>query len=390
MRILFVQDSLGTGGAERSNSYLWYYLKEQGVNLKIVVLGHRKEGIENEILSAGFDVTFLERGSFLKNGRDIGGIIKKYKPDLVHSVLYESNMRVRFAKLFADFYHVESLVNCTYAPIRYKDPRVSKPGLYLAKYIDCFSRPRGVDHSIAITREVAKHYQEQFRIPSSDISVIFRGRKENPHLKDRAALREKINQELGIAPDKVILIHVGRQEYQKGHVHLLEALRIMYERGQQVWNKTSILFCGRMGNASADIDAFTDGHPQLNKNMHWLGHRHDVPQLLAAADVFVFPSLYEGLGGSLIEAQAAALPVVCSDIPVLHEVVEKGDNALMFPVTDAVKLAEQLLEIVNKSLLREHMRERSLMNYHEKFRLNNINEETLRFYRKVSGQSPAH
>ncbi|WP_224999080.1 glycosyltransferase family 4 protein [Cesiribacter sp. SM1] len=387
MKILFVQDSLGTGGAERSNAYLWYYLRERGVEFRIVVLGHRKEGIEKEILSEGFNVTFLERGNFLKNGRDIADVIREFNPSVVHSVLYESNMRVRFAKLFADFYHVESLVNCTYAPIRFKDPRVSKPGLYLAKYMDFFSRSRGVDHSIAITREVAKHYQEQFNIPSSQMSVIFRGRKENPHLADRIAIREKLITELGIAADKVLLIHVGRQEYQKGHVHLLEALHILHERNREVWDKISILFCGRMGNASADIDDFTEAHPYLNKHMQWLGHRHDVPQLLAASDVFVFPSLYEGLGGSLIEAQAAALPVVCSDIPVLHEVVNAGDNALMFPVTDAQAMAKQIEKVVCNAELQKRMRERSLINYQEKFRLDNINEEMLNFYRKVSKQA---
>ncbi|AHM58416.1 capsular polysaccharide biosynthesis glycosyl transferase [Flammeovirgaceae bacterium 311] len=385
MRILFVQDSLGTGGAERSNAYLWYYLRAQGVEFRIIVLGHRKEGIEQEILSEGFQVTFLKRGSYLKNGREIAGIIKAYKPAVVHSVLYESNLRVRFAKFFTQFYHVESLVNCTYAPIRFKDPRVSTPGLYLAKYIDYFTRSRGVDHSIAITREVAKHYQEQFNIPSSGMSVIFRGRKENQHLAERAAHRQKINKELGIAADKVVLIHVGRQEYQKGHITLLESLANIYGSSKETWNKIEFLFCGRMGNASADIDAFTEAHPELTEKLHWLGHRHDVLQLLAAADVFVFPSLYEGLGGSLIEAQAAALPIVCSDIPVLHEVVKEGKNALMFPVTDPGSMANQLIRVINNPEQRKSMREYSLRNYQEKFRLQNINEEMLNFYRKVSG-----
>ena len=383
MKILFVQDSLGTGGAERSNADLWYYLRSQGVDIRIVVLEHRKEGIEKEIVGEGFPVTFLS-GSFIKNSRQIADIIRKYKPDVVHSVLTRANLRVRLAKLFTPFHHVESLVNCTYDPVRLKDPRVSKAGFYVYKYLDLLSRPKGVDHSIAITREVEKHYHNELKIPSNRLSVIFRGRNRNTYLADRTSIRTKVDAELGLQQGRVLLIHVGRQEFQKGHIYFLRALQHLYQNNSQIWDKLNVLFCGRRGNASADIDAFLEQHPHLHQNIHWLGHRHDVPALLAASDVFVFPSLYEGLGGSLIEAQAAALPVVCSDIPVLHEVVIEGDNALMFPAAGDRALAEQLTKLVQDAGLRQRMRERSLQNFDQKFRLEKINEETLNFYRKAS------
>ncbi|RDV16117.1 glycosyltransferase [Pontibacter diazotrophicus] len=383
MKILFVQDSLGTGGAERSNANLWYYLRSQGVDLSIVVLEHRKEGIEQEILGEGFPVIFLKKGSFLRNSREIAAIIKAYKPTVVHSTLIRSNLRVRLAKMFASFYHVESLVNCTYDPIRLQDPRVSKAGFYVYKYIDYFSRSRGVDHSIAITREVEKHYQRELGVPRERLSVIYRGRSGNDHLDTSTVSRMKFSAELGIHQDKVWLIHVGRQEFQKGHIYLLKALQQIHAENAAVWNKVAMVFCGRRGNASSDIDAFLEKHPALNQHIHWLGHRHDVPELLAASDVFVFPSLYEGLGGSLIEAQAAALPVVCSDIPVLHEVVNDGENALMFPATDAAALAEQITKVTQEPALRKNMSENSLKNFNKKFRLEKINEETLRFYKKV-------
>ncbi|GAB3535524.1 glycosyltransferase [Pontibacter brevis] len=383
MKILFVQDSLGTGGAERSNANLWYYLRSQGVDLTIVVLEHRKEGIEQEILGEGFPVIFLKGEGLLRNSREIAAIIRAYKPTVVHSTLIRSNLRVRLAKLFASFYHVESLVNCTYDPIRLKDPRVSKAGFYLYKYIDYFSRFRGVDHSIAITHEVENHYQRELGVPRERLSVIYRGRSGNSHLGTSTVSRLKFSAELGIRQDKVWLIHVGRQEFQKGHIYLLKALQQMHAEHPAVWGKIEVLFCGRKGNASADIDAFLEKHPALTPGLHWLGHRHDVPELLAASDVFVFPSLYEGLGGSLIEAQAAALPVVCSDIPVFYEVVNENENALMFPVANAAALSEQLVKLVNNARLRESMSEKSLKHFNQKFRLEKINEETLEFYRKV-------
>src|SRR5688572_30302793 len=111
MRIMFVIDSLGTGGSERSTSFIWYYLRSiPGFEITIVVLRRRKEGIETEILKAGFQVIFLKSKGYFSQGKEIGHHIDIIKPDLVHSVLFKSNLRVRLARLTRRFLHVESLV----------------------------------------------------------------------------------------------------------------------------------------------------------------------------------------------------------------------------------------------------------------------------------------
>ncbi|MCX2739959.1 glycosyltransferase family 4 protein [Pontibacter anaerobius] len=384
MRILFVQDSLGTGGAERSNAYLWYYLREQKVDFSIVVLEHRKEGIEAEILREGFHVTFLKSGNFIQNSLEIVSIIKAYKPTIVHSVLLKSNLRVRLAKAFTPFYHVESLVNCTYDPVRLKDPKTSKPAFYAYKIIDYLSAIKGVNHSVAITEEVEKHYRSHLKFPDKRLSVIYRGRNPNVHVVARTKHRKALRHELGLSSEKMILIHVGRQEYQKGHMHLLNAIHKISSKDVSVLNQIAVVFCGRKGNASPEIEEFLKAYPEVQAKTFWLGHRLDVPALLVGADAFVFPSLYEGLGGSLIEAQAAALPVICSDLPVFHEVVIKNENALMFPVGDDDKLAEQIITLTKGAELRKKMGNESLENFNRKFKLDKINEDTLSFYREVS------
>src|SRR5690606_38391723 len=123
MKILFIQDSLGPGGAEKSNSYLWYYLREKGIELRIVLLKHWPGGLEEEILNSGFHIQFLKTKSFKDQVFEIAQIIKNEKPDLVHSVLFNANIRVRFAKLLVRFIHLESLVNLTYDKTRLNDPK---------------------------------------------------------------------------------------------------------------------------------------------------------------------------------------------------------------------------------------------------------------------------
>src|SRR5688500_12975039 len=99
MKILHVIDSLGTGGAERSTAEIWYYLRAKGFELSIVVLKHRKEGIEQEILREGFNVTFLSKKGVLSQALEISEYIKAQRPDIVHSTLFMSNLRVRLARL---------------------------------------------------------------------------------------------------------------------------------------------------------------------------------------------------------------------------------------------------------------------------------------------------
>ncbi len=377
MKILYVLDSLGTGGAERSTADLWYFLRDNQVIVEIVVLGHRKEGIEKEILEGGFSVHFVKGRNFLTQCIEISGLIKVMGPDLVHSVLFKSNLRTRLARLVIGFSHIESLVNCTYDPIRFKDPRVSHLALRFYKAVDRITH-RFTDHFIAITEIVKQHYQEVLKIPAGKISVIYRGRNANQYADERDTLRKKYCFDFSIPQDSIIVIHVGRQEYQKGHVVLLKALKAMGSGNE----KTIVFFLGREGNSSPDIQAFIRNNT-LPFQVFWLGHRYDVAQLLAAADIFVFPSLYEGLGGSLIEAQAAGLPIICSDIPVFREVVIDGKNALTFEKGNSETLAVKLAMLLRSRELRATLGAESLANFKRQFILERVNNKMLSFYREL-------
>ena len=381
MKILFIQDSLGTGGAERSNAELWYYLREMGVEIEIVVLEHRKEGIEKEILNAGFKVNFLGPGSFFNHVKQIQKIIGQFQPNIVHSVLFKAAMRTRFAKLLVKFKHVESLVNSTYAEIRYKDPKVNSRTLKFYEKIDRVSQQFGVDHFIAITHQVAKHYQKHLKFRKDKVSVIYRGRKENSYLKRREELRSSLLEKLELGGKGPIFIHVGRQEFQKAHLDILRAIKLIDEN--LVAQEAIFLFCGRKGNASEEIEDFLKENT-IKTTIRFLGHRNDIYELLAASDIFVFPSLFEGLGGSLIEAQAAGLPIICSDIAVFKEVVTE-ENALIHKVNDSVSLSTKLVEIINAD--REKMSRMSLLNYRNNFKLEMVNKSMFNLYRRILSES---
>lgn len=116
--------------------------------------------------------------------------------------------------------------------------------------------------------------------------------------------RDTVRAELGIAPQDVVLGHVGRFETQKNHRFLVE----VGAAARRINPRARLLLIGD-GGLRADIE---NRGRELRLDLICTGSRPDVPRLLAAMDVFVFPSLFEGLGLVLIEAQAAGLPVITS------------------------------------------------------------------------------
>jgi len=89
--------------------------------------------------------------------------------------------------------------------------------------------------------------------------------------------------------------------------------------------------------------------------VHFLGFRSDVPRLLQATDVFVLPSRREGLPRSVMEAMAAEVPVVATDVRGSRDLVEPGATGLLVKLGDVEGLAEALLHLIRDRGLRERM-----------------------------------
>ncbi len=122
---------------------------------------------------------------------------------------------------------------------------------------------------------------------------------------------------------------------------------------------------------------------ELERAVTLMGHRSDVNSLLAAADIFVFPSRFEGLPGALIEAEAAGLPVVCSDIPNNREVAVEGRNAIYFAVNDADQLKDGLVQLIEHPEKSKQMGAESLLIFNERFSIDKIHRQMLSWLLKA-------
>lgn len=376
MKVLLVIDSFFTGGAEFSTLSFFSFLKNNGIEIKICKIKKMNpEYNPSEFNIEESVIHTLSNTSFRENRKELKKIIDNFNPDIIHSVLFKSNILVRSISIFSrSFVHVESLVNLTYHENRLKEPGITKLKLGLYQVLDFITLIRGTQHFHANGHTVAQHYHEKLLIPKSKLTVIHRGRKPNLICFDNA-----LKASLNISLDKFVLINIGRQEFQKGQDVLIDAIALLDE---EIKSKIHVLIVGREGKATTDLNQqILD--TKLNNTITFLGHRTDISELLKISDLFIFPSRFEGLPGVLIEAEAASLPIVCSKLPMMLEVVEENKNALTFELDNSNELASCISKMFLNPTLREEFGNNSAKIFKEKFEIETIHSKMLQMYSKL-------
>lgn len=373
---MIVIDSLGSGGAEKSTQVLCEFLVHEKVPFEIICLDKRDIGVQQDMISKGYTIHFINTLQFVNQVNFIADHIKGSNFTVVHSVLFRSNIRVRLCKLKVKFTHLESLVNTTYASHRFLDPRVNKLGLHYYKMIDKLTAKQYVDHFHSITRAVKQHYIQQLNLPSDQITVIYRGRNAEQKA-EKVAMAE-----FGFEESDFVIVNTGRHEFQKGQIQLIKAMNTLLARG---YKNIKLLVLGRDGSCTAAMKAFIEQN-NLESTVCLAGYRHNVPEILSSCDIFAFSSYYEGLGGAVIEAQAAGLPVVCNDIDVLREVVVEGKNAAFFDSDNVDSIVEKILLFYNSPELCQTYAKGSRENFEANFNLDSVHHQMLELYKNLSAQ----
>ena len=307
LKVAILINGMGAGGAERSTAETLPRLARAGIEPLVVCLYHRREGVEEAVVSQGFDVRFIPERRLPGRVRALRRLLASEAPDLLHTIHFESDLVGRFAAVGTSVPVLSSLVNTSYDAVRLKDPRIRPWKLEMVRLADAWTGRHLNTHFHAISPAVKEASSRALGLDPERITVVERGRETGrlglPSLEDRAQARQK----LGLGDDDQVVLNVARQEFQKGQRYLLEACPALMTSRPRV----RVLIAGRTGNATGELHS-TMSRLGLGERVRFLGHRDDVPTLLAAADVFAFPSLYEGLGGAVLESKAMEVPNVAS------------------------------------------------------------------------------
>lgn len=345
--------------------------------MRVVCLYPRLEGVQGEVVS-NTDVRFLSAHSWLGWIGEVRRLLRELKPDVLHTTLFEADQVGRVAAAGTRIPVLTSLVNTSYDRARLRtDPNLSRARLAGARIIDGLTARHLTTRFHVITAAVKQSAVEHLHITPDAVTVIGRARDLTRLGQSSRERRDDVRTRLDLAATDEIVLALGRQEYQKGHIFLLEAVAKL----RPVRHNLRVIVVGREGNASAHLGRAVD-RLGLEGMVSFLGHRHDVGDLIAAADVFCFPSVYEGLGGAVIEAMAMGLPVVASDLPALREVV--GDAGILVPPESPAALASAITQLLEDRALAARLSERAEVRVLERFDLENVADQMAALYRRVA------
>jgi glycosyltransferase involved in cell wall biosynthesis len=353
-RILFLITSLEQGGAEQV-----LYDTVTGLDREkwdCVVLAMRGRGpYFKKLRSEGYAVESLDVGrkfapvAFLK----LLVRIAFFRPDIIHSHLFHADIPGRFAGIIA---------GGSKRPIFISHQHIPEQRSLPARTLLDRSTKALVDQFVCVSQAVADHVEQSLRMDAKKLSILPNGRE----------LREFLE----IEPDHVAgeiwrLGTVGRLDDQKDHLLLLESLALLKRKGH-------LFHCviagdgplkGKLGKRISELD--------LDAEVDLLGRREDIPTVLSELNLFIMSSKYEGLPIAVIEAMAASLPVLGTDVAGLHELLESNCGRLV-PYRNVQALAEAIEELMENEILRFEMgrrgRERARLHYSKERMLKDLDD----------------
>ncbi len=299
IRILHIVTTMDTGGVETLLMNL--YRKIDRTKVQFDFLKHRDshDFYDNEILALGgrlypgIPFTPLKLGTYRRFLREFFQAHPEYK--IVHAHTHYNSYALQEAK------------NCG-VPVRIAHAHIAYPKIdrkYPFKLYNKLTVGRFATGMLSCSKPASRWFFGKQAARSGKVIVLNNGIRTENFAYD-PAVRERKRQELGLK-DAFTLIHVGRFEEQKNHTFLLDVFAEVLKKEPDA----ALLLVGD-GSIRDRIEKKAEDMG-ISEHIQFLGVHGDVHELLQAGDVFVFPSLYEGLGIVAVEAQAAGLPCVISD-----------------------------------------------------------------------------
>ena len=188
---------------------------------------------------------------------------------------------------------------------------------------------------VAVSHILARHLQRDLWLSADRTVTIPNGVREMP------VAASSLREELRLTADDQLVVAVGNLYPVKGHTYLLEAFALLAAR----FPRLHVAIAGR-GELSDPLLAEAR-RLQVTQRFHLLGLRSDIGNVLAASDVFVLPSLSEGVPLALLEAMLAGKPIVATAVGEVPTVLEGGHAGVVVRPGDAAVLADALASLLS-------------------------------------------
>ncbi len=329
--ILYLITELSTGGAQVALLRLLRGLNRDRFSPTVACLYNGDGAVAQEIRALGISV-FDAR---VRHKTDLAALWRLYRyirricPTILHTSLFHANLPGRVLGRLAGV----PIVICSERTMAME----SKWRYHLNRWTIGL-----VDRVIAVSANVRDFYTTHVGLPAEKLVTIYNGVELPP---EPLPSRREARTELGLPLDGPVIGAVSRLDPVKGVDVLLRAFASI--------EGAHLAIIGD-GPERTALEALAE-HLGVADRIHWAGHRCNVLRLLPALDLFVQPSLHEGLPNAVLEAMAAGLPVVATAVGGTPEVVVGGITGLLVPPNDTNALAEAIATLLRDPDLRRRM-----------------------------------
>jgi glycosyltransferase involved in cell wall biosynthesis len=370
IRVLHLLATMPVGGAEDLVAGIVRGLDHRRFSVSVATLG-TPGPVGQELRAQGYDMTSLgfdiRRSSVWRLAGAVRRLLIKRRPDILHTHLYHPNLYGRLGALGLGLSGVVASVHNSYTQVKFH------------RRIWNFLLGWASDRVLVGSTQVWQDVRRYDGLPASRLLLMPYG---IPLAElDTPLSREEARERLVVSG--LVMGAVGRLEEQKGHVHLLAALPEVRREIPELL----VLLVGE-GRLQEDLRRQVQ-FLGLQDTVRFLGTRRDLPEIYRALDLFVQPSLWEGLPLALLKAMGAGLPVVATGVSGSMEAVLDGVNGRLVAPGDPQALAQAILELARQPQERQRLREAARQTVKDRYSLEamlrRLEELYLELYRQNTG-----
>ncbi|MBB4040795.1 glycosyltransferase involved in cell wall biosynthesis [Microvirga flocculans] len=372
MNVVLIIDDLAIGGAQRVFEVQLRTMLNGPYSIRVINLSGPTAASER-IRALGIDVVDVQQRKLfdLSSWKRLRSLIQDWRPQIVHAHLNHATITGALLSRLSGARFVVTLHS--------QGPKAKEWRTYVKNALERAVLCYGSDHIVACGPRVAR--MQRKRVGHTPMSVI-QNRIEPPPPLPREE-RYQVRSSFGYDSEDLVVISVGRLIVGKGFDILIKAFRGVVHR----YPKAKLIIVGGGNEHNHLLQVIHD--ERLGAHVQLTGSRSDVGRLMAASDIFVLPSLWEGLPMTLLEAMAAGLPVIATDVGDISTVIGDGAGIIVKP-GDEQTLAQALCELLREPEIRICMSEKSKSAVREYIDLDAFSNELRAVYFEDADGSTTH
>jgi glycosyltransferase involved in cell wall biosynthesis len=365
LRVAQLIESDGPGGAERVVSDLARELQVSGAHSVVILPANGEGWLERQLAGSGVAIEYFRLTSPFSPAcaRSLAAVFRRHDIAVAHSHEFSMAVYGAWASWLAGVQHVITMHGSRYYAGR------------LRRRIAMRAAAAGSRHVVAVSDALAAQMSADLLIARTRIATIANG------VRAPAAAAPALRDELRLGRDDRLLVSVGNLYPVKGHRHLLDAVARIAGRHPRV----HVAICGR--GELADVLRRQARELGIAQRLHLLGLRADVASVLASADIFVHPSVSEGLPLALLEAMFAGRAIVASRVGEVGTALADGGAGALVPAGDSAALAAAIEKLLDHPLHARTLGERAQRRARAEYGVTHMVERYASLYAGVLGRS---